>query len=106
VVYVGRIPYGFFEDEMRGYFSQFGEISRIRVSRNKKTGKSKHYAFIEFEHPEATNLLTPSCYRRDCNEVEMPSVVTSSSQLHPALWRGANKVFKPANFKVPPVDIL
>ena len=29
-------------------FSQFGDVSKLRLSRNKKTGRSRHYAFIEF----------------------------------------------------------
>ncbi len=37
VVYVGRIPHGFYENEMRQYFSQFGTISKLRLSRNRKT---------------------------------------------------------------------
>lgn len=48
VIYIGRIPHGFYEDELRKYFSQFGEITRLRLSRNRKTGNSKHYGFIEF----------------------------------------------------------
>jgi nucleolar protein 15 len=36
VVFLGRIPHGFYEDEMRSYFSQFGTVLRIRLSRNKK----------------------------------------------------------------------
>lgn len=36
VIYLGRIPHGFYEDQMRDYFSQFGEITRLRLSRNKK----------------------------------------------------------------------
>ena len=35
-VYLGRIPKGFYEDEMRSYFSQFGEVTRLRLSRNKQ----------------------------------------------------------------------
>ena len=31
VVYLGRIPHGFFEKEMRAYFSQFGEVSECTV---------------------------------------------------------------------------
>ncbi len=57
MVYIGRIPHGFYEDQMRGYFSQFGEITRLRLSRNKKTGKSKHYAFIEFKHVEVAQVV-------------------------------------------------
>ena len=48
VVYLGRIPHGFFEDQMRGYFSQFGELRRLRLSRSKKTSRSRGYAYLEF----------------------------------------------------------
>jgi nucleolar protein 15 len=27
VVYVGHIPHGFYEEQMRGFFSQFGDVS-------------------------------------------------------------------------------
>jgi len=36
VVYLSRIPHGFYEDQLRAYFSQFGDITRLRLSRNKK----------------------------------------------------------------------
>lgn len=48
VVYLGRIPHGFFEDQIRGYFGQFGDVLRVRLSRSKKTGRSRGYAFVEF----------------------------------------------------------
>ena len=35
-----------------GFFSQFGNVTNVRVSRNKKTGKAKHYAFLEYQYPE------------------------------------------------------
>ena len=56
VIYVGRLPHGLYEKEMRQYFDQFGEISRLRISRNKKTGKSKHYGFIEFQDKEVAKI--------------------------------------------------
>ena len=49
VVYVGRIPHGFYEHEMREYFKQFGTILKLRMSRNRRTGASRHVAWIEFE---------------------------------------------------------
>lgn len=36
VVFLGRIPHGFYEHEMASYFSQFGPIIRLRLSRSKK----------------------------------------------------------------------
>lgn len=40
VVYLGHVPHGFFEEQMKGFFSQFGEVLRVRLSRSKKTGMS------------------------------------------------------------------
>merc|ERR1711862_82127 len=57
VVFVGRIPFGFFEEQLLEYFSQFGDITRLRLSRNKKTGKSKHYAFIGFKEEEVADIV-------------------------------------------------
>jgi hypothetical protein len=39
VVYLGHIPHGFYEDQMRGFFNQFGDVLRLRLSRSKKTGE-------------------------------------------------------------------
>lgn len=39
-----------------GYFSQFGAITRLRVSRNKKTAKARSYAFIEFASPDVAAI--------------------------------------------------
>lgn len=47
LLYIGRIPHGFYEREMTKYFSQFGDIVNLCVARNKQ-GKLKHFGFIEF----------------------------------------------------------
>lgn len=36
VIYLGRIPHGFHEDQMKAYFTQFGDVTRLRLSRNKR----------------------------------------------------------------------
>lgn len=56
VVYIGRLPQGFQESELRTYFQQFGPIKQLILSRNKKTGKSKHFAYIEFESVEVAKI--------------------------------------------------
>jgi nucleolar protein 15 len=45
-VYLGRIPHGFYEEEIKGYFSQFGEVTRVRLSRSKKAS-----AMLVMIHP-------------------------------------------------------
>lgn len=57
VIYVGRIPYGFHEPQMRAYFSQFGSMTHLKLARNRKTGKSKHFAFVEFASAAVADIV-------------------------------------------------
>lgn len=56
VLYIKHLPHGFFEEQLRGYFSQFGAITRLRLARSSKTLGSKGYAFIEFRYPEVAEI--------------------------------------------------
>ncbi|CAI5524573.1 unnamed protein product [Closterium sp. Naga37s-1] len=57
VVYLGRLPHGFYEDELHGFLSQFGEIEQLRVVRNPKTGRSRHYGYVKFAAPEVAAIV-------------------------------------------------
>ncbi|CAR22676.1 rRNA-binding ribosome biosynthesis protein NOP15 [Lachancea thermotolerans CBS 6340] len=52
IIYVSRLPKGFHERELAKYFSQFGDLREVRLARNKKTGNSRHYGFVEFVNKE------------------------------------------------------
>jgi len=49
VIWIGSIPHGFYEEQMKAYFSQFGKVGRVRLSRSKKTGRSRGFAYVEFK---------------------------------------------------------
>ncbi len=40
-VYLGHIPHGFYEKEMRGYFSQFGKVTRLKLFKSKKVSNNE-----------------------------------------------------------------
>ena len=94
VVYVGRIPHGFYEHEMRAYFSQFGSISRLRLSRNKTTGASRHYAFIEFVSNEVAKIVEETMNNYLLFGHILKVKVVNPNRLHPNIWKGANRRFK------------
>lgn len=56
-VYIGHIPHGFYEEEMRDYFSQFGVVTRVRIARSKRTGNCKGYGFVEFKNAEVAKIV-------------------------------------------------
>ncbi|KAI0310850.1 hypothetical protein OF83DRAFT_1069861 [Amylostereum chailletii] len=91
VVYLGRIPHGFYEDQMKAYFAQFGDVTRLRLSRSKKTGRSKHYGFVEFESASVAQIVAETMD----NYLLMGHILTCKAipkdEIHPSLWVGANR---------------
>lgn len=60
VLYVGHLPYGFVEDGLKEYFSQYGEVLRVKLMRSKKTARSKGYAFVEFKEADVARIAAKS----------------------------------------------
>ncbi len=58
-LYVGNLSYRASDSELRDFFSTFGEIDTIRVIKDRRTGRSKGFAFITYVNLEgATEALT------------------------------------------------
>lgn len=57
VLYLGHIPQGFYENEMKKFLDQFGKLAKVRVSRSTRTGKSRGYGFLQFFSPEVTAIV-------------------------------------------------
>ncbi|BGP23249.1 ribosomal biogenesis protein Gar2 [Rhodotorula toruloides] len=93
-VYLGRIPRGFYEEEMKSYFSQFGEVTRLRLSRNKQTGASKHYAFIEFKYASVAQIVQETMDNYLLAGHILVCKVIPDDQIHPKMWIGANRKFR------------
>lgn len=94
VIYLGHIPHGFYEKQMKNFFSQFGEVSKLRLSRNKKTGRSRHYAFIEFEDRHVATVVAETMDKYLlCNKLLVCKLV-DPEKLHDRIWVGANKKFQ------------
>ena len=94
VLYIGHIPHGFYEEQMRGFFSQFGAVTRLRLARNKRTGKSKHYAFVEFEHREVAQIVAKAMDGYMMYSKLLVCKALPPEQVHPETFKGANKPFR------------
>jgi len=54
-IYIGNLPYRANERELRDYFSSYGQIVDVRVVKDRRTGRSKGYAFITFSSAREAN---------------------------------------------------
>lgn len=98
VLYIGRIPHGFYENEMEGFFRQFGTIKRLRIARNKKTGKSKHFGFIEFESPEVAKIVAECMHNYLMFEHMLQVHLVPPERVHPKVWKGVSRRYKPLDW--------
>lgn len=79
---------------MRHYFSQFGNISRLRLARNRRTGRSRHYSFVEFESAEVADIVqrVMDKYLMFGHLLQVRRI--PQEQVHENLFKGANSRFK------------
>jgi len=55
-IFVGNLKYEVTEDELREMFSQHGEVQSVAIIRDRATGQSKGFGFVEM--PNATEAQT------------------------------------------------
>lgn len=51
-LYVGGLPYTTTEDELKDAFSQAGTVASATIIKDKFSGRSKGFGFVEFENDE------------------------------------------------------
>jgi RNA recognition motif-containing protein len=58
-LYVGNLPYRITEDQLRDTFGEFGQVTSCTIVKDKVTGQSKGFGFLEMpESSEAEAAIT------------------------------------------------
>ncbi len=50
-IYVGNLSYETNEQDLEDLFKKFGDISSVKLIKDRETGRSKGFAFIDFANP-------------------------------------------------------
>lgn len=93
-IVVSRLPKHFIETPLQKFFSQFGTVKQLRLSRNKKSGHTKHYAFIEFEDVEVAKIVAETMHGYLMGMHVLQCRQLHSHEMHADLWNGANRRFR------------
>ncbi|KAM7407895.1 hypothetical protein PAMA_003586 [Pampus argenteus] len=94
VIYVGHLPSGLFEPQLKSYFEQFGKILKLRLSRSKKTGGSKGYAYIQFDCDEVAKIVAETMNNYLMGERLIKCHVVPPEKVHTKLFAGSQREFK------------
>lgn len=98
VIYVAHLPRGFYEKALREFFTQFGEVLRVRVARSKKTARPKGFAYVEFGNSEVAKIAAKAMNGYLMLGRALVVFFVNADRLHEKALKGANKEFKRINF--------
>ncbi len=66
-IYIGNLPYSVTEDELRDAFSEFGQVDRANIIKDKFSGRSKGFGFVEMPNDEEAQSAIESLNDSDLN---------------------------------------
>lgn len=90
VVYIGHLPFGFHETQLKTFFTQFGLVTRLRLSRNKQ-GKSRHYAFVEFRDAIVAQVVADTMDQYLMYDRILECKVIPPEKVHPKMFATRRK---------------
>ena len=92
VIYLGHLPVGFEEREITVFLNQFGNVLRCRVSRSKKTGRSRGYAFVEFVDHEVAKVVAETMSGYFLLEKRLVCHILPQDQVHELMFTKARRI--------------
>jgi RNA recognition motif-containing protein len=73
-LYVGNLSYGVDDDSLSAHFSEVGSVTSARVIRDRESGRSKGFGFVEMADDNAAN---DAISRLDGTEIDGRSIRVS-----------------------------
>ncbi|HEY5658116.1 MAG TPA: RNA-binding protein [Myxococcota bacterium] len=64
-LYVGNLPFNTSEEQLRDLFEQYGRTQSVNVIVDRETGRSRGFAFVEFETSEAAQAAREALDGKD-----------------------------------------
>jgi RNA recognition motif-containing protein len=79
-IYVGNLSWSMTDDDLSNLFSQYGTVSSAKILKEKNTGRSKGFGFVEIEDEEAAKTAIATLNE---SEVQGRKLIVNESQPRP-----------------------
>lgn len=64
-IYVGNLAYNATDEELRSAFEAFGQVTSVKIVRDRDSGRSRGFAFVEMEDGEGAQNAVAQMNGRD-----------------------------------------
>jgi nucleolar protein 15 len=89
-----HIPHGFYEAQLRGYLSQFGDVRHVYLSRSRKTARSRGYAFVQFRDALVARIASEALNGYPLGGKVVRSSVVDPAKAHPSMFEAADRKWR------------
>src|ERR1700712_5394575 len=87
-IYVGNLSWSMTDDDLSNLFSQYGSVTSAKILKEKNTGRSKGFGFVEMEDDEAAKTAIATL---NASEVQGRKLIVNESQPRPEGGGGGYK---------------
>ena len=87
-IYVGNLSWSMTDDDLSNLFSQYGSVTSAKILKEKNTGRSKGFGFVEMEDDEAAKTAIATLNE---SEVQGRKLIVNESQPRPEGGGGGYK---------------
>jgi cold-inducible RNA-binding protein len=70
-IYIGNLSFSATEDQLRQAFEEYGEVSSVNIIKDRDTGRSRGFAFVEMSDDEAATAAINGLNGKDLNDRAM-----------------------------------
>ncbi len=56
-MYVGNLPFSSTEEDVRELFSKYGKVESVNLIRDRETGRSRGFCFVEMNNEDASKAM-------------------------------------------------
>lgn len=79
-IYVGNLSWSMTDDDLSNLFSQYGSVTSAKILKEKNTGRSKGFGFVEMEDDDAAKTAIATLNE---SEVQGRKLIVNESQPRP-----------------------
>lgn len=79
-IYVGNLSWSMTDDDLNNLFSQYGTVSSAKILKEKNTGRSKGFGFVEMQDDDAAKTAIATLNE---SEVQGRKLIVNESQPRP-----------------------
>ena len=90
-LYVGNLPFTVDDGELQNLFSQAGTVKSAQVIRDRASGRSKGFGFVEMSSPDEAQGAIGMFHGRDYNGRPLTVNLARPREERPGGFRGGNR---------------